>query len=67
MLVDLMLKMEKETQAYGCDSFSKKIFYLFIHERHRQREKQAPCGSPTWDSILRPRGHTLTQRQMLNQ
>ena len=21
-----------------------KIFNLFIHERHRQREKQAPCG-----------------------
>ena len=32
--------------------FFKKIFYLFIHERHRerqkhrQREKQAPCGEP---------------------
>ena len=21
-------------------------FYLFIHERHRQREKQAPCREP---------------------
>ena len=34
--------------------FLKKIFYLFIHERHtereaqtqRQREKQAPCREP---------------------
>ena len=23
-----------------------KIFYLFIHERHSQREKQAPCREP---------------------
>ena len=23
-----------------------KRFYLFIHERHRQREKQAPCREP---------------------
>ena len=21
-------------------------FYLFIHERHREREKQAPCREP---------------------
>ena len=25
---------------------------LFIHERHRQREKQAPCREPMWDLIL---------------
>ena len=28
-------------------------FYLFIHERHRQREKQAPCREP--DVGLDPR------------
>ena len=44
-------------------------FYLFIHERHteserqrhRQREKQAPCGEP--DVGL---DHDLSRRQMLN-
>ena len=47
-------------------------FYVFIHERHkergrdthRQREKQAPCGEP--DARLNPRthrDHTLSQRQ----
>ena len=30
-------------------------FYLLIHGRHRQREKQAPCGEPDVDSILDPR------------
>ena len=36
-------------------------------QRHRQREKQAPCtGSPTWDSILGLQDHTLGQRQALN-
>ena len=31
-----------------------KTFYLFIHERHRQREKQAPCRELNVDSILGP-------------
>ena len=37
-------------------------FYLFIHEkqrerlRHRQREKQAPCGEPMRNSIPGPQG-----------
>ena len=36
---------------------------LFIHERqrHRQREeKQAPCRSPVWDSILELPDHVLS-------
>ena len=43
--------------------FLKKIFYLFIHDRHREAETQAegeagsPQGSPgPWD-------HNLSQRQ----
>ena len=36
-------------------------------QRHRQREKQAPCtGSPTWDSIPGLQDRTLGQRQALN-
>ena len=53
----LFLKKKKE-----------KRFYLFIYERHtqrgrerhRQREKQAPCREP--DTGLQD--HTLGQRQM---
>ena len=45
---------------------------LFIHERHRyrqgqrhrQREKQAPCREPNVG--LDPWDHTLSQRQILN-
>ena len=33
----------------------KKRLHLFIHERHRERQREAlPVGSPTWDSILGP-------------
>ena len=35
-------------------------------QRHRQREKQAPCREPMWDSIPGPQDHTLSQRQTLN-
>ena len=36
-------------------------------QRHRQREKQAPCtGSPTWDSIPDLQDRALGQRQALN-
>ena len=36
-------------------------------QRHRQREKQAPCtGSPTWDSIPGLQDPALGQRQALN-
>ena len=35
-------------------------------ERHRQREKQAPCGSPMPDSVPGSQDHALSQRQMLN-
>ena len=50
-----------------------KDFYLFINERHRKRqrhrqkeEKQAPCKSPTQDSILELQDYNLSQRQTLN-
>ena len=50
-----------------------KNFYLFMivteggGQRHRQREKQAPCtGSPTWDSIPGLQDRTLGQRQAPN-
>ena len=55
------------------DLFFFKIFKnLFIHERHRerqrytQREKQAPCGEPSVGFHLGPWGHDLSQRQKLN-
>ena len=36
-------------------------------QRHRQREKQAPCtGSLTWDSIPGLQDRALGQRQALN-
>ena len=53
-------------------------FYLFIYhrhtrterggrQRHRQREKQAPCtGSPMWDSIPGLQDRALSQRQAPN-
>ena len=47
--------------------------FLFIYDshrerdRHRQREKQAPCsGSPTWDSIPGLQDRVLGQRQAPN-
>lgn len=45
-----------------------KRFYLFIHERHRERERAAEtgrgksrlhAGSPTWDLIPGLQDHTL--------
>ena len=49
-------------------------FYVFIHERHREREKQrhrqeekqAPCGEPDVGLDPRSLGHTLGQRQAPN-
>ena len=48
-------------------------FYLFIHERHRERSRdpgrgrsRLPTGSPMWDSIPGPQNHDLSPRQMLN-
>ena len=46
--------------------------YLFMRDterqRHRQREKQAPCreGSPMWDSVLGPWDHALGRREALS-
>ena len=52
----------------GCFFFFFLRFYLFMHEkrgwggqRHRQREKQAPCGEPGAVSIPGPRDHDLSQ------
>ena len=49
-------------------------FYLFIHERHTEREgrdrgrgrSKFHVGSPMWDSIPGLRDHALNQWQMLN-
>ena len=35
-------------------------------QRHRQREKQAPCREPDADSIPGLQDHTLGPRQVLN-
>ena len=46
--------------------------YLFTHERHRkkqkhrQRERQAPCGEPHAGLNPRTQDHTLSQRQTFN-
>ena len=52
-----------------------KSFYLFIHERHKHRERgrdtgrgrsRLHTGSPKLDSIPGLQDHTLGQRQELN-
>ena len=35
-------------------------------QRHRQREKQAPCEEPDRDLMPEPWDHEPSQRQMLN-
>ena len=58
----------------GGDSilFFLKILFIYPWEthkerqRHRQREKQAPCKEPNAGLNPRPRDHSLSQRQMLN-
>ena len=56
-----------------CRAFFKKIFYLFIHERHRERGRdigrgrsRLHAGSPMWDLIPGPQDHNLTLEQTLN-
>ena len=48
-------------------------FYLFIHERPREKSRDTGrgrsrlhAGSPMWDSIPGPHDHDLSHRQMLN-
>ena len=50
-----------------------KRFYLFIHERHRERGRDTgrgrsrlPVGSPMRDSIPGPKDHALSRSQTLN-
>ena len=50
-----------------------KRFYLFIHERHRERGRdigrgrsRLSSGSLMWDSIPGPWDHDLSQGQMRN-
>ena len=50
-----------------------KRYYLFIHERHRERGRDTgrgrtrlPAGNLMQDWIPGPRGHTQSRRQMLN-
>ena len=55
---------------------NKSVFFKkkkFIYERDRERGRDTgrgrsrlPVGSLMWDSILGPRGHDLSGRQMLN-
>ena len=56
-------------------SLKKKKIYLFIHERHTQRDRDRNTGrgrsrlharSLMWDSIPGPQDHALGQRQALN-
>ena len=55
-------------------SLKKDFIYLFIHERHREREAETQAkgetgsvwGAPVWDSIPVPQDHDLSQRQTLN-
>ena len=50
-------------------SILKDFIYLFMRDterqRRRQREKQAPCRKPNWDSIPGFCDHALSQRQTL--
>ena len=59
---------------FNCVSFFNYLKFIYDShrerergQRHRQREKQAPCtGSPTWDSIPGLQDRALGQRQALN-
>ena len=44
--------------------FFKKILFIYSWDRERSRERsRLHAGSPTWDSTLGPRDHTLGQRR----
>ena len=47
-LMQESITARRGAQGIPCGFFNLSFwrFYLFIHERHRQREKQAPCGKP---------------------
>ena len=76
-----MLKLDRivYTKNALCHPFNQvphnQIFFfkiLFFHERHtewqrhRQREKQAPCKEPDAGHDPGSRNHALSQRQTLN-
>ena len=64
---------EGKIMNYRRENAFLKRFYLFIHERHRererqghrQREKQAPRGEPDAGLDLRTSDHDLSQSQTL--
>ena len=68
-------KMVKNSPSQFCFFYFKILFIdsqetqremQRYRERERQRETRLPMGSPMWDSILGPRDHNLSRRQMLN-
>ena len=64
--------------SYMASATLKKIFYLFIHERHRKREAETQAegeaeeeagslqGVGLWHLIPGLQNHTLSRRQTLN-
>ena len=62
-----------EKSIYFIFIFKKDFIYLFVHERHTERERDVgrgrsrlPVRSLMWDLIPGHRDHALSQRQMLN-
>ena len=81
--MDGHIKLSSQASPRHCDtagpfiflliSFFFLIFYLFIHERYRERGRDTgrgrirlPEGSPMWDSIPGLWDHDLSQGQTLN-
>ena len=71
------VEREKQNWKHHNSGLLKKIFYLFIYERQRQREREAgietgrqkgrlPTGSLMRDLIPGLQDHALGQRQVLN-
>ena len=69
MVIHLLLLYP--TLPFPIKTFFKNFMYLFMRDTERGRDtgrgrSRPHAGSPTWDSIPGPRGHALSQRQMLN-
>ena len=79
-IIDLFLgapdgrNMGMTGQCFGIRFFFFYRFYLFIHERYRERKaeteaegrRRLQARSLMWDSILRPLDHAQSQGQVLN-